>query len=264
VDVSVAPELADVTLDPMRFKQVVYNLLSNALKFTDNRGRVEIRCAGNGLDDFTLSVQDTGIGIKPENLGRLFKRFEQIDQGSGRRYQGTGLGLALTRKIVEMQGGRISVASEFGKGTTFTVVLPRAFEGAPGMSQARILIVDDNPVNVKLTANVLERDGYEILQAADALQALAIIGQTPPDLILIDISLPGMDGLTLTRRLKADPATRHIIMVALTAFAMKGDDQKAWDAGCDGYITKPIDTRKLPLRIAEILRRSRETSQGHK
>jgi PAS domain S-box-containing protein len=127
VDVSVAPELAGVTLDPLRFKQVVYNLLSNALKFTDNGGRVEIRCAGNGLDDFTLLVQDSGIGIKPENLCRLFKEFEQIDQGSGRRYQGTGLGLALTRKIVEMQGGRISVASEFGKGTTFTVVLPRAF-----------------------------------------------------------------------------------------------------------------------------------------
>jgi PAS domain S-box-containing protein len=131
VDVSVAPELADVTLDPMRFKQVVYNLLSNALKFTDDRGCVEIRCAGIGLDDFTLSVRDTGIGIKAEDLGRLFKEFEQIDQGRGRRYQGTGLGLALTRKIVEMQGGRIGVASEFGKGTTFTVVLPRAFEGAP-------------------------------------------------------------------------------------------------------------------------------------
>jgi CheY-like chemotaxis protein len=132
------------------------------------------------------------------------------------------------------------------------------------MSQARILIVDDNPVNVKLTASVLECGGYEILEAVDAPQALEIIGRTLPDLILIDISLPGMDGLTLTRQLKADPATRHMIMVALTAFAMKGDDQKARDAGCDGYITKPIDTRKLPLQIAEILRGSRENSQGRK
>lgn len=121
------------------------------------------------------------------------------------------------------------------------------------MNPARILIVDDNAVNLKLAASILEFAGYQILEAADAGHALDIIRQTPPDLILMDIAMPGMDGLTLTRRLKADPATRHIRIVALTAFAMKGDDQKVREAGCDGYITKPIDTRMLPEQLKKLL-----------
>jgi CheY-like chemotaxis protein len=129
------------------------------------------------------------------------------------------------------------------------------------MSAARVLIVDDNPLNVKLATSVLECDGYQILEAGDAAQAIAIIRQAPPDLILMDIELPGMDGLTLTRLIKADPGTRRIIIVALTAFAMKGDDQKAKEAGCDGYITKPFDTRKLPEQIAAILESCNEKSE---
>jgi len=128
VNLSVAPGLLEVTLDQVRFKQVVYNLLSNALKFTDDGGRVEIQCALHGLHQFKLAVRDSGIGIKPEDLPRLFKEFEQIESGTARRHEGTGLGLALTRKIVEMQGGCISVASEFGKGTLFTVILPLSFQ----------------------------------------------------------------------------------------------------------------------------------------
>ncbi|HTA28864.1 MAG TPA: response regulator [Candidatus Cybelea sp.] len=123
------------------------------------------------------------------------------------------------------------------------------------MNPARILIVDDNPVNLKLASSVLAFDGYHILEARDAIQALEILRQTPPDLILMDIALPGMDGLTLTRQLKADQATCHIGIVALTASAMKGDDEKARVAGCDGYITKPIDTRKLSGQVAAILGR---------
>jgi CheY-like chemotaxis protein len=121
------------------------------------------------------------------------------------------------------------------------------------MNGASILVVDDNNTNLKLVSDVLEFDGYRIMKASDAEAAQAIIRSTPPDLILMDIALPGMDGLTLTRQLKADEATRHIIIVALTAFAMKGDDQKARDAGCDGYITKPIDTRTLPAAVAALL-----------
>lgn len=122
------------------------------------------------------------------------------------------------------------------------------------MNAARVLIVDDNPTNLKLASDVLGFDGYEILNASDAESAQEIIRNTPPDLILMDIALPGMDGLTLTRLLKADDATRHIVVVALTAFAMKGDDARAREAGCDGYITKPIDTRALPIAVAEYLR----------
>jgi CheY-like chemotaxis protein len=118
---------------------------------------------------------------------------------------------------------------------------------------ARILVVDDNPTNLKLASDLLEMEGYEVDRAYDAEQALEVIQRQPPDLILMDIAMPGMDGLTLTRQLKADPATRHICIVALTAYAMKGDDQKARDAGCDGYIAKPIDTRRLPVQIAKYL-----------
>ena len=118
------------------------------------------------------------------------------------------------------------------------------------MNPARILVVDDNATNRKLVSDVLAFDGYAVLQAADAEEAQRVIEHTPPDLILMDIALPGMDGLTLTRKLKATNATRGIHIVALTAFAMKGDDQKALAAGCDGYIPKPIDTRKLSERVA--------------
>lgn len=122
------------------------------------------------------------------------------------------------------------------------------------MSSSCILVVDDNATNLKLVSELLAFEGYQILKATDAEEAQLVIERTPPELILMDIALPGMDGLTLTRKLKADEKTRHIIIVALTAFAMKGDDEKARAAGCDGYITKPIDTRKLPTLVADFLR----------
>jgi CheY-like chemotaxis protein len=122
--------------------------------------------------------------------------------------------------------------------------------------RATILIVDDHPVNLKLASGVLEFEGYRVLKAADAEEAQTVLAKTRPDLILMDLALPGMDGLRLTRQLKADPATQAIRIVALTAFAMKGDEQKALAAGCDGYLTKPIDTRKLPGQVAGWLRPS--------
>ena len=125
------------------------------------------------------------------------------------------------------------------------------------MSEIAILVVDDNPTNLKLVSDILEFDGYRILKASDAEEAQEIIRSSPPHLILMDIALPGMDGLTLTRRLKEDEATRGIVIVALTAFAMKGDDDKAKLAGCDGYITKPIDTRKLSELVAGYLLHAR-------
>ena len=119
-----------------------------------------------------------------------------------------------------------------------------------------ILIVDDNPTNLKLASQVLEVEGYRVDQAADAEQAQELLQHMTPDLILMDIALPGMDGLTLTRKLKADEKLKHVPVIAMTAFAMKGDDRKALDAGCDGYITKPIDTRKFPQQVSAFLRRN--------
>jgi CheY-like chemotaxis protein len=128
--------------------------------------------------------------------------------------------------------------------------------------QSTILVVDDNHTNLKLVTDVLGFEGYCILTATDAKQAQAVVRQSPPDLILMDIGLPDMDGLALTQILKADQKTRHIIIVALTAFAMKGDEEKAIAAGCDGYIIKPIDTRKLPLKVAELLLRGIVSGQS--
>jgi CheY-like chemotaxis protein len=118
---------------------------------------------------------------------------------------------------------------------------------------ARILVVDDNPTNLKLVSDVLAYEGHDILQAVDAEEAQLILAAALPDLILTDIALPGMDGLTFARQLKTDARTCRLRIVALTAFAMKGDDQKAYAAGCDGYITKPIDTRKFPGQVAAFL-----------
>lgn len=118
----------------------------------------------------------------------------------------------------------------------------------------RILIVEDNPTNLKLASQVLEMEGWLVDQATDAEQAQELLQHLLPDIILMDIALPGMDGLMLTRRIKADAKLQHIPVVAMTAFAMKGDDRKAFEAGCDGYITKPIDTRKFPQQIAAFLR----------
>ena len=116
-----------------------------------------------------------------------------------------------------------------------------------------VLVVDDNPTNLKLAVDVLECAGYVVFKAEDAERALLLLKLHKPDLILMDIALPGMDGLSLTRKLKSDPATQDIRIIALTAFAMKGDDQKAREAGCDGYVTKPIDTRALPEQVAKYL-----------
>ena len=131
------------------------------------------------------------------------------------------------------------------------------------MTSACILVVDDSPTNLKLVSDVLAFDGYSILKAVDAEAAQEIIRATRPDLILMDIALPGMDGLTLTRQLKADADTRDIVIVALTAFAMKGDDIKAREAGCDGYITKPFDTRALSGTVADFLTSAGKKSRSH-
>jgi len=121
------------------------------------------------------------------------------------------------------------------------------------MKDSCILVIDDNLTNLKLAADVLQFYGYRVLKATDAEKALVVIQTTPPDLILMDIALPGMDGLSLTRLLKSTPPTSGIVIVALTAFAMKGDEERAREAGCDGYITKPIDTRLMASEIASFL-----------
>jgi two-component system cell cycle response regulator len=123
--------------------------------------------------------------------------------------------------------------------------------------KGRILVVDDHPMNLKLASDLMQIEGYTVDRAEDAEQAMEAIRRAQPDLILMDVALPGVDGLSLTQEIKADPATRHIPIVALTAFAMKGDEERVRAAGCDGYIAKPIDTRKLPSQVEKMLARAR-------
>ena len=129
----------------------------------------------------------------------------------------------------------------------------------PSKSTATVLVVDDNPINLKLVSDLLAFEGYRVLKADDGEKAAASVQENPPDLILLDVDLPGINGLTLTKRLKGDPPTADIIIVALTAFAMKADRQRAIAAGCDAYVTKPINTRELPAQIAELLQRRVKT-----
>lgn len=126
----------------------------------------------------------------------------------------------------------------------------------PAMAAERVLVVDDNPANLKLVEFLLDGEGYEIRTAGDAEEALSALREFEPRLILMDLQLPGMSGLELTRRLKTDPATRGVVILALTAFAMKGDEQRALDAGCDGYVAKPIDVETLPALVARYLARA--------
>jgi CheY-like chemotaxis protein len=134
-------------------------------------------------------------------------------------------------------------------------VRPNDTEPRGAKSAATVLVVDDNPINLKLVSDLLAFEGYRVLKADDGEKAAASVQEDPPDLILLDVDLPGIDGLTLTKRLKSDPPTAHIIIVALTAFAMKADRQRAIAAGCDAYVTKPINTRELPVQVAELLQR---------
>ncbi|HEV8335979.1 MAG TPA: ATP-binding protein [Candidatus Polarisedimenticolia bacterium] len=271
------PAVPSVRADRGKFKQILTNLLSNAVKFTPAGGRVSLSTAREG-SALRVSVEDTGIGIRPEDQARIFAAFIQVDGSYARKYQGTGLGLTLVKRFVEMHGGEIVVTSEVGKGSTFTFRLPLAPRAATAAISAPpalaavpaareslivsegpgdlILVVEDNPANLKLVREVLKGRGYRVLEATSGEEALDALKFIHPDLILMDIQLPGMDGLTVTRRLKRDPATRDIPTIALTAHAMKRDEARVLEAGCAGYIPKPIDTVNFPKQVADYLRRN--------
>ncbi len=251
--------------DSGMLKQVLYNLLSNAVKFTPEGGSVRVRAWEDGRD-LMIAVVDSGIGIAPQDQERIFTEFYQVDGSYARKYQGTGLGLALVKRFVEMHGGVIGVASEPGKGSTFTLRIPwgaRAAESdpaetpvvaveetpreavAPG-SRGRVLLVEDNPANMKLARSLLLRGGFEVVEARTGEEALARLAEPKlPDVILMDVQLPGMDGLELTRRILSTPRTAGLPVIALTAHVMKGDQERALQAGCVGYIPKPIDAARF-------------------
>jgi len=251
----IAPEDLEVVADKSKFKQVLYNLLSNAINFTAEGGEVWVRARAEG-GDLMVEVGDTGIGIASSEQERIFAEFYQVDGDAHGVHPGTGLGLPLTRRLIELHGGRITVKSELGKGAVFTFTVPlrghepRA-EDAP--TQRRILLVEDEISNRELTKMVLNGSGYVVDVAVDGPEGLEKARARRYDLVLMDVRLPGLDGLSVTRMLKSDPRTANVPVVALTANAMKGDEQRALAAGCSAYITKPIEVSSFVQRISGFL-----------
>ncbi|MEJ2199684.1 MAG: response regulator [Desulfuromonadaceae bacterium] len=261
--------------DPDRLRQLVNNLLNNALKFTPH-GSIELRCAlekeepgeNDSPDLVTLkfSVQDTGIGIPPEQQKHIFEHFYQVDGSLTRSRGGTGMGLAINQKLVERMGGRIWVESEPGRGSCFhfTVRLPRSLPVTTAESKTaaasektrRILVVEDNQANRRLLQLVLENNGFQVATAENGALALEVLRQTPADLILMDIQMPEMDGLTATQKIRQttdkDWAT-DIPIIALTAHARLGDRQKYLDAGMNDYLGKPFRFNTLLEKISRLL-----------
>ncbi|MGH2468884.1 MAG: response regulator, partial [Chloroflexota bacterium] len=250
----------ELSADEGRVKQVLYNLLSNAIKFTPEGGSVTVAASALG-DSVTLSVADTGIGIAPKDQERIFLEFQQVDSSSGRRYQGTGLGLALTKRIVELHGGRISVESALGHGSRFVVALPRraavsdappalAADGTPplaaGDGQPLVLVVEDDARVASLLNLYLTRGGYRAVVADSGAAALENARRLHPLAITLDILLPGLDGWEVLRELKSDPATRDIPVVVVSVL---DDEQMGQALGAADYLVKPVDRAALLARL---------------
>jgi signal transduction histidine kinase/CheY-like chemotaxis protein len=261
IESEIHADLGDVILDGGRFKQVLYNYISNALKFTPDGGRVVVRARPDVRSgSVRVEVDDNGIGIAAEDLGRLFVEFER----SWNSNSSTQARRSITPERVSASRSP-SAWSKHREGPWASSVRParearstQSFPTTLWIEQRRrstvtddaILIVEDNPTNMKLLAFVLTSRGYDVRTARDAFEARSVLAASRPRMILLDLQLPGMDGLAFVRQLRTDPSTSSIPVVAVTAYAMKGDEQKALDAGCDGYVTKPIDTRALLALVA--------------
>jgi signal transduction histidine kinase len=254
LQVEVDHEDALVRADKGKFKQVLYNLLANAIKFTPEGGYALVRARTKPrAGQLVLQVKDSGIGIDPQHHEEIFSEFFQVQSSADRPYEGTGLGLALVKRIVGLHGGTIKVESQLGKGATFTVTLPLHGLRPNGQLRNRILVIEDNPSSLELSTLVLRGQGFKVDTAMDGQEGLQKAKAHPYDLILMDIQLPGIDGLTVTRLLKADPRTSQTPIVALSARAMLGDEREAMEAGCSGYITKPIEVKSFVNTVTEYL-----------
>ncbi len=228
IETEVDSALGIAILDPSKLKQVLYNYLSNALKFSPEAGLVTIRVLAEADDRIRLEVTDTGIGIRREDTHRLFVEFQQLDAGMAKKYAGTGLGLALTKRIVEAQGGRVGVRSELGRGSTFWAVLPRAAPSLdvatthhvtplPAAVDARtVLVVDDDPAALRLMEVTLKTIGCSALCFSDSLAALAALEKTRPAVVVLDMLMPKIDGTHLLDLLRAMPHMRDVPVVVWT------------------------------------------------
>ncbi|MDG1490284.1 MAG: ATP-binding protein, partial [Planctomycetota bacterium] len=264
------PEL--VLGDQHRLQQVLTNLAGNALKFTPG-GLVRVQ-VDRGEDDgdqavLNFRVIDNGIGIEDAELERLFEAFTQADSSVSRRYGGTGLGLTISKLLVEGMGGRISASSAPGKGSTFefTLRLQRtkvaatspALEAAPTTGTTapmRVLVAEDNLVNQRVARGLLEKLGHNVAVVSNGLEAISAVERGEVDLILMDVNMPVLDGLEATRRIRAAAGPESgLPIVALTANAIEGDQQECLEAGMDFYLSKPFSKNELERSIRAVTAR---------
>ena len=261
--ITLDPQLpASVTGDPLRLRQVLLNLLGNAIKFTP-RGEVRVEMTMRG-DLVEFAVQDSGIGIAPEQLDGIFEAFSQAEASTSRRYGGTGLGLAISQRLVQLMGASLEVSSIEGAGSRFwfTLALPQvdapqrrapaAPAGGARLAGMRLLVVDDNDLNRQVADALLGAEGAQVLLAEGGAHALDLLAAQVAriDLVLMDVQMPGMDGHATTRAIRADAALRHLPVIAMTANAMPGDREACLAEGMDDYIQKPIDIEVLVEAVA--------------
>jgi PAS domain S-box-containing protein len=272
------PVPATILTDPTRFRQIIANLVGNAIKFTEAGGvKIVARLLPNGeRPQLAIDVIDTGIGISPEGLGKIFDPFVQADSAITRRFGGTGLGLTISRRFAAALGGELTVASELGKGSTFTVTLDtgpldgirlldapqaktspalsdgRFAKNLPTLPPAHVLVVDDGEANRQLITVILTRAGVKVESAENGEVAVRMATSRHFDLILMDMQMPVMDGYTATTKLRQQGLS--IPIVALTASVMKGAENRCGAVGCSAYVAKPVDIDELMRCLAEQLK----------
>jgi CheY-like chemotaxis protein/two-component sensor histidine kinase len=252
--------------DPIRLAQVLSNLLNNAAKYTDPGGEISLTASRDGLDA-VLRVRDTGVGIAPEMLPRIFEMFTQLDRTSRRSQGGMGIGLALVHSLVTMHGGTVKAASAgSGLGSEFTVRLPLAqpdaLDGDRGAALEsrhaanghgdRVLVVDDNHDVADSLAILLGGMGHDVKIAYDGPSALATVDDFKPSVVLVDLAMPGMDGLEVARRLRLRPRSKEMKLVALTGWGNETERSLSQQAGFDHHLTKPVKPEVLKELLAKV------------
>ncbi|MEG7523737.1 MAG: ATP-binding protein [Chromatiales bacterium] len=267
------PKTETVWADKIRLKQILVNLMGNAVKFTQDGGTIGLDVQGKQADNsIEFTVWDTGCGIAAEDLERLFKPFVQLDDTFSRQHEGTGLGLNLVYRLTELHGGSIRVESEVGHGSRFMVCLmwnrdaqvqvesptqadklPAPDTASPRTEPATVLMAEDNELNLIILSEFLTGQGFEILSARNGVEAVQMASNTHPDIILMDIQMPEMDGLEATRRIRAMPHLASVPIIALTALVMPGDKERCLEAGTNSYLSKPVNLSQLSKEMTSLL-----------
>ncbi|MBF2087863.1 MAG: PAS domain S-box protein [Synechococcales cyanobacterium K44_A2020_017] len=273
--------LPDIILDERRIRQVLINLLNNAVKFTPEGGRITLEVShwSHSREDesqtyLRFSISDTGIGISPDDIQKLFQPFVQIDSALNRRYQGTGLGLALVKQIVDLHHGQVMLTSELGVGSCFTVDLPYLSASCDGStidpdppdpcsivhSSPLILLAEDNEANIRTIASYLRAKGYQLILARNGQEAIALAQSECPNIILMDIQMPEMDGLEAMQTIRRHSKLTEVPIIALTSLAMEGDRDRCIAAGASDYLSKPVKLKQLLMAIQHQLNLGKESS----